>query len=292
LAVHRGLSWENRRPVGLKGFKNREMLWLWCRLQRNGYILDSNRISNVDSRANHLIDKINEADKETVGNLQDYVNEFFTSSLRESEFKWIDFNNRRLVLFIISCISSGNFSIRMPYTLFDPKVLIPRERIKLAFDLSLISINEKKNAISSLHDHWSSAIEIDPSLNWVNTKDDDQCRWLFSELQAGSFASWVSPELNYPVNNEDRIIAFFNALDRSGSDLHLKKLYLKDLKSKWSRKQRKLNGRKVQCNLNLDLLTKKNIKKLSDHRNLKMGELVDSLVAEEVARLMTDGFLL
>jgi hypothetical protein len=95
--------------------------------------------------------------------------------------------------------------------------------------------------------------------------------------------------LQYPVNNDERILVFLNALDRSGVSLNLKRLYLKELKSKWRRRQKKLDGNKVQCNLNVDLLTKENIKNISAYRGVKMGELIDALIVEEVERLKSEG---
>tara|TARA_R110001583_G_scaffold104780_1_gene252191 strand:+ start:185 stop:1060 length:876 start_codon:yes stop_codon:yes gene_type:complete len=288
LAVNFG--WEHRKPVGLsQNFKNREMLWLWCKLEKKGYGLDPALVGDISSRANHVIDKIVDADKETVGDFRNYDNACFSGRLDDSEFKWIDFNDRRLVSWIVENIYLGNLLIGVPITNFDQSVLRPHERIKLAFDLSMVNIKDKKDTMSYLKNNWSLLIEIDPRLDWVNKKNDEQCRWLVDQLKGGDFATCVSKEFNNPVNNEDRVVMFLNALDRSGVSLSLKKLYLNDLKSKWSRKQKKLDGSKVQCNLNVDSLTKENIKKLSGHRGLKMGELIDALVAEEIESLRAKG---
>lgn len=284
MAVNFG--WERRRPVGLsQNFKNREMLWLWCQLEKKGYRLDPALVGDVSGRANHVIDRILDADKETVSDFRFYDNACFSGRLDDSEFKWIDFNDRRLVSWIIENIDRGNLLIGVPITNFDQSVLRPSERIKLAFDLSVINIKDKKDTMSYLKNSWSFLIEVDPRLDWLNKKDDKQCRWLVEQLRGGDFADFVYEEFQNPVNNEDRVVMFLNALDRSGVSLNLKKLYLNDLKSKWNRKQKKLDGSKVQCNLNVDSITKENIKKLSGHRGLKMGELIDALVAEEIESL-------
>ncbi|MFB2707150.1 hypothetical protein [Marinobacter shengliensis] len=282
-------GWEHRRPAGLsQNFKNREMLWLWCQLEWKGYNLDATRVSDISSRANHIIDSILDADKETVDDLRRYESDCFSGRLDDEEFKWIDFNNRRLVSWVLGYINSGMLYVGTPTTNFDQSVLRSHERIKLAFDLSSLALNIKKDTMLHLRNNWSLLIGIDPSLDWVNRKDDEQCRWLVDQLQSGDFAPFISPEFQRPISNEDRVIMFFNAIDMSGFSLNIKRLYLKDLKSKWRRKQKKLDGRKVQCNLNVDSLTKENIKDISVRRKLKMGELIDALVAEEVARLKAE----
>lgn len=284
MAVNKGWGWEKRRPYGLsQDFKDREMLWLWCRLLIEGYRLDVNLVSNADSRANHLIESL--SDSETVAALSKYQDECFAKRVDDSEFNWIDFKNKRLVLWLLEQLKGGHLSVKVPYTNFDQSVLKPKEQIQLAFDISPVAMQVKKQDISDLRQMWSSLIDIDPSLDWIDKKNDDQCRWLVSEIQSSDLAPWISSELQFPVNSKDRFHLFINALDRSGIPLQMKRLFVGELKSKWSRRQKKLDGKKVQCNLNVDSLTKENIRKLSDHRGLKMGELIDALAAEEIERL-------
>lgn len=283
MAVNFG--WEHRKPVGLsQNFKNRELLWLWCRLEKNGYNLDATKISGKSSRGHYIIDWLMETEEVTMNDLRRYENDCFSGRLDDEEFKWMDFSNRRLVSWVLEYIYSESLSVRVPVTKFDQSVLSAEERIKLAFDLSLMVINIKKGDMLSLRNNWSLLSEIDSGLDWVNVKDDGQCRWLEDQLKCGDFESFISPEFQYPVNSEDRVVMFLNAIDMSGFPLSLKKLYLNELKSKWRRRQKKLDGRKVQCNLNVDLLTKENIKRLAGDRGLKMGELIDALVAAEITR--------
>jgi hypothetical protein len=265
------------------------MLWLWCQLSNKGYVLDESRVIDSNSRAFHLIEKIKESNVETVADLRRYNDECFSGRLDDQDFKWIDFNNRRLVFWIIWLIDSRSLLVEKPMTPFDQSILSPRERIQLAFDLSSLTIKGKKETLSYLHDSWSQLIAVDASLDWLSRRDDDQCIWLVNELSSSDFSCFVSPDLQYPVNNDERILVFLNALDRSGVSLNLKRLYLKELKSKWRRRQKKLDGNKVQCNLNVDLLTKENIKNISAYRGVKMGELIDALIVEEVERLKSEG---
>jgi hypothetical protein len=162
--------------------------------------------------------------------------------------------------------------------------LTPCEQIILAFDLSKEPISFKKEVMKNVRQIWSSLIEIDPHLEWVNKKDEDQCRWLVDEIRRSDLAPYISPDFQFPVNNEDRFLLFVSALDRTGFPLKFKTLFMNEIKEKWNRKKKKADAEKVQCNLNVSSLTKGHIKKLADDRNLKMGELIDALVAEEMER--------
>ena len=276
------LGWEKRKPVGLSCFKNREMLWLWCRLEANGYDLNPKLLGDAGSRANHLIDNV--AGRETVESLRAYRDECFSNRLDDSEFNWIDYNNKRLVEWLLESIFGDHISVKPTVTRFDESTLKSHERVNLAFDLSTLPIQIKKKAITDLRQAWSLLIDIDPSLDWVDKKHDDQCRWLVDEIKRSDLAQWISPRLQSPVNNEERYLLFINALDRSSFPLKLKTLFLSHIKAKWNRKKKKESAEKVQCNLNVNLSTKEYIKELADDRGLKMGELIDALVAEERER--------
>lgn len=276
-------DWEKRRPVGLSGFKNREMLWLWCRLEANNYDLNPKLVGDATSRANHLIDSIE--DKETVGTLRGYRDECFSNRLDESEFKWIDYNDKRMIYWLLEMIGERYIVVTFAETIFDQSLLTTREQIELAFDSSEVSISIKKDIMISLRKTWSSFIEIDPSLRWVDKKDDEQCRWLVDEIKGSDLAPWISPDLQSPIDNEDRYLLVINALDRSGVPFNFKTLFLGKIKEKWNRKKNKVDTEKVQCNLSVNELTHKNIRELANDRGLKMGKFIDALVAEEMERL-------
>jgi hypothetical protein len=276
------LSWEKRRPVGLSGFMNREMLWLWCKLEAKDYDLDQKLVVDFDSRANHLIDSV--AESETVGSLRAYRDECFSKRLDDSEFNWIDYKNKRLMEWLIEILFNNHFSVTLAVTSFDESILKLHERIKLAFDLSELSIQIKKEVMASLRQMWSLLLDVDPFLDWIDMKDNDQCRWLVDEIKRSDLSPYISYRLQFPVDNEGRYLLFVNALDRSNYPLKFKTLYLSDIKAKWNRKKKKESAEKVQCNLNVDLFTKEHIKELAESRGLKMGELIDALVAEERER--------
>jgi hypothetical protein len=276
------LNWEKRRPGGLSGFKNREMLWLWCKLEAKGYDLDQKLVVDFDSRANHLIDSI--AVNETVESLCAYRDECFSNRLDDSEFTWIDYNNKRLMEWLIEMLLNRHFLVTLAVTRFDESILKLHERIKLAFDLSELSVQVKKGVMTRLRQTWSLLLDVDPSLDWIDIKDDDQCRWLVEEIKGSDLAPYISYRLQFPVNNEDRYLLLVNALDRSNFPLKFKTLFLSDIKAKWNRKKNKESAEKVQCNLNVGLSTKEHIKELAKNRGLKMGELIDALVAEERER--------
>ncbi|MDS1311216.1 hypothetical protein [Marinobacter xiaoshiensis] len=275
-------TWEKRKPEGLSGFKNREMLWLWCRLEANGYILNSNLVSDADSRANHLIDNI--ADNETFESLRFYRDECFSNSLDSSEFDWINYNDKRLVHWLFEMIWGGYTAVTVASTSFDQSALKPREVIELAFDLNNLPIKVKKEVINNLRNNWSLLIEVDPGLEWVDKENEDQCRWLVDEIRKSDLAPYISPDLQSPVDNEDRFLLFVNTLDRTGMPLKPKKLFLSEMKAKWRRKNKKADAKKVQCNLNVLSSTKEYIEKIANDRSLKMGELIDALIAEEMKR--------
>lgn len=279
-------DWEDRKPHGLsKKFQNREMLWLWCKLEASGYSLDANRVSDVTSRANHLIASI--ADNETVGSLREYQDKCFSSRLDDSEFKWINQSDYRLLYWLLEMIS-GYYPDVVPIasivTSFDQSVLAPKERIKLIFDLNDIPFKLKKEAMLYLRQTWSTLIEVDPSFDWVNKQDEDQCRWLVDEIIKSDFSSFISPDLRFPVDNEERLLLVFNALDRSRYPLKFKKSLLGELKTKWSRRERKTSAEKMQWNITVKPATQQYIKELAKNKKMSMGEMIDSIVAEEMER--------
>lgn len=279
------MGWEKRRPVGLEGFKNRDMLWLWCRLEESGYSLNHGFLGSRDSRANHLIDCIE--DRETVGSLREYRHECFSNRLEDSDFDWIKGGGDRLIFWVHEMLWSRSLPVALAETRFNQSILSRFDQIALAFDLSKAPINVKKNTIENLRQSWSKLIGIDPYLKWVDIKDEDQCRWLVDQLQSSDLSRFVLPDLAYPVDNKGRLLLLFNALDRSTYGENIKILYINDLKNKWARKKRKSDTEKVQCNLNVNAITKKDIKKLADRRGLKMGEYIDAIVAEDKERVLS-----
>lgn len=213
-----------------------------------------------------------------------YRDECFSKRLDDSEFNWIDYKNKRLMEWLIEILFNHHVSVTLAVTSFDESILKLHERIKLAFDLSELSIQIKKEVMASLRQMWSLLLDVDPCLDWIDMKDNDQCRWLVDEIKRSDLSPYISYRLQFPVDNEGRYLLFVNALDRSNYPLKFKTLYLSDIKAKWNRKKKKENADKVQCNLNVDLSTKEHIKELAESRGLKMGELIDALVAEERER--------
>lgn len=277
-------EWEKRRPLGLSGFKNREMLWLWCRLEQDGYKFNQELLANANIRANHIIDRIE--DVETVGRLAEYRDELFANRLEDEEFSWIKKAGDRLIYWIHERLWARSLLVSPADTNFDQSILKRFDQIVLAFDLSKAPISVKKEEIKNLRREWSQLIEIDPYLTWIKEKDDSQCRWLVDEISKSDLYRFVLPDLSFPVDNQDRLLLFVNALDRSGYVTKLKILFLNDLKNKWARKKKKDDAEKVQCNLNVNAITKEDIKKLADGRGLKMGEYIDAIVAEDKERVL------
>jgi hypothetical protein len=278
------MDWEKRKPKGLDGFKNREMLWLWCKLERVGYKLNPDLVGDLESRANHLIDRILEADAESVGNLREFRDECFSRQLDESEFKWIVVGDERLKHWLIETLTQYSFDLGVVAPPFDQSGLRCREQVCLAFDLSDALIQVKRRVMSDIRRRWSENIEINPALDWISKNDEAQCRWLVDEIRQSDVGPWISQNLQSSVSNEDRLLLFANALDRVPFPPRTKKLFLKDLKSKWSKKSRKAVAAKVQCNLNVDPEIKRYIKESAKNRAVKMGEYVELLVAEEIER--------
>jgi hypothetical protein len=276
-------DWEEKKPHGLsKEFKNREMLWLWCRIEENGYRLNASLVSNVTSRANHLIASI--ADHETVGSLSNYQDKCFSGRLDDSEFKWISYHDERLVHWLLEMIWGHYLPVVPAVTSFDQSVLAPKERIELAFDLSDVPLKVKKEAMLYLRQTWSTLIEVDPSFDWVDKKDEGQCRWLVDEIRKSDFSPCISPDLNFSVDNEGRFLLAVNAFDRSGYPLKFKKSVLGELKTKWGRRERKTTAEKMQWNISVRPATQQYIKELAKTKKMSMGELIDSIVAEEMKR--------
>lgn len=278
------MDWEKRRPKGLAKFGNREMLWLWCKLHSVGYRLNPGLVSDSQSRANHLIDRILEADAESVGQLREYHDECFSRQLEESAFSWIAVGNERLERWITEALWQYSLGVGTVAPPFDPSALKCLERVTLTFDLSDEPIHAKKQAMSELRRRWSENIKIDPGLDWISTSDEEQCRWLVDEVWQSDYGPYISNELQYPVSNKERFLMFANALDRSGFPPRTKGLFLKDLKSKWSKKSKKAVAAKVQCNLNVDPEIKQHIKEAAKNRGVKMGAYVELLVTEEIER--------
>ncbi|WP_146083428.1 hypothetical protein [Marinobacter flavimaris] len=278
------MGWEKRRPVGLEGFKNRDMLWLWCRLEESGYSLNHGVLGSPDNRANHLIDCIE--DRETVGRLQEYRRECFSHRLEISDLAWIKSGGDRLLVWVHEMLRNRSLPVAPAETKFNQAILSKFEQILLAFDLSKAPVNVKKDTIENLRQKWSKLISIDPYLNWIDIKDEGQCRWLVDQVQNSGLSVFVPLDFAYPVDNKGRLLLLFSALDRSTYDEKIKVLFINDLKNKWARKKRKDDTEKVQCNLNVDAITKKNIKKLADQRGLKMGEYIDAIVAEDKERVL------
>lgn len=278
------MGWEQRKPKGLLGFKNREMLWLWCRLAKKGYRLNPNFVGDSDSRANHLIDSILEADAESVHQLREYRDECFSRQLDGAEFNWITVGDERLKHWFIEALMQYSLELGVIAPPFDQSVLKCREQAWLAFDLSDATIQVKRRVMADLRRRWSENIEINPGLDWVSKSCEVQCRWLVDEIRQSDFGPWISQGLQFPVSNEDRLLLFFNALDRSCFPPQIKKLFLKDLKSKWSKKSKRTSAEKVQCNLNVDPKIKQYIKESAKSRGIKMGEYVEFLVNEQIKR--------
>lgn len=236
-----------------------------------------------------MIKRIADSDDETVGTLREYRDECFSRQLGASEFNWIQSRDERLKYWIIEALSHYGQQIGANAPPFDQSVLSYREQVMLTFDLGDAPVQTKKWVMSELRRHWSSNIEIDPGLAWISKGDEEQCRWLVEELLQSDIGSWVSHDLQFPVSNEDRFLMIANALDRSGLPLQFKKLFLKDLKSKWDKKNKKTVSEKVQCNLNVDPEIKQYIKESAKDRGVKMGEYVELLVTEEIKRQQAQG---
>ncbi|WP_336368099.1 hypothetical protein [Marinobacter sp. C2H3] len=267
-------------PESLSDFQYRELIWLWYYLEGRGWQLDIACLSNPEALSIFISRALGEAEEKLFSEIREAKS---MSIIDSKEITVLNGSDRRVISWLLYQVHKlYNFSFRSEWFhnyLSDESVFLA------ALDCDSRSVVAKKEILAQLRANWSSVLEFDQYLNWIDDKDEEQSYWLLSQASSANLPHEVLGEVNAPINSKERVIKFRCILDQSNLSIDLKKDFVDRLKRQWSAKGRLKSKDRVQSNLLVLPETKDGIKKLKGRFQLKTGgEVLDKLVKEALNR--------
>lgn len=278
MAVHDSDAPAHPVPEAFKKFKDRDWRWLWVAMtglrfqllpeasvppsQRQQYLLSQLTMQQPD----HWVRQLSDMHKNQV--------------ISDTAFEWIEKENDRLLIWLLGRGSNTSG----PILAFGYRG-IPRESRRDQFILLIDNWNvtpeQKLQYLDHLRQDWSRSKIRDQDTKWLNPKSPDQIQWAWEYLLKNAKAVLIPS----PVTLAETYAGVLASLDHL-SDIHQaeKRLFLDKMRKTWSQKKyRDSDNARKQFYLPLNKQAIKHLEWLTTERQQKASEIVEQLLANEVA---------
>lgn len=255
------------------GTRLQNLVWLQCK--RDGLITDR---LNLHPHERDALTGILEGFvkrntiSDTLNNIRGRIKRGF---LPEKSFDWIDEKYSRQTRFILKIIPKDYLRDINPNKL--TSYLNPKDLIKSFIDIDATSASGDQAIVDDLHQQWIEIKSTDTYFKWYKNKDTQSkieftFDWIKNQPELTSPPYWLNQTL-------DDLMTYFDFFIKGKPE---KELLTLKIKKNWSQNnyRRNLKGKR-QCNFILKNHTIKNLEKLSQHYNLSMTEILDTLINME-----------
>jgi len=258
-------------PAELKGFKQRELRWLWSQLQRMG--LNSVQESSISlscrsSYLTHLI-QATQNPKETI---QTILSTKENMLVPQSTVEWINREDTRLLVWLFNQAQVHSLPISYDFPPIDEAF----ETLILAIDNWMTPIEQKRQLLNTLRGQWSAVRTNDEQTKWLNRSDSDQCIWAWKYLSK----NMLTHKALHPITINDRHVAILASLDNM-SKMHPaeKTLFIHQMRKAWSqRKYRYSDKAKKQVSIPMNSNTKKKLESIANKQGVSIGDALQKII--------------
>lgn len=260
---------EDLPALGDVAISNREYIWTWLQLYRDGNQLDPHSCARSS-----MIDEIDQILKSSPGTRIRLSAKMKRLLLPTEDFEWIADDDRQL-----AWLAPKLEEITRSQVPREARHLRGRDRIIAMIDVWDEHLDAKAKDIEKLAREWKRHRLGDPIFEWFADKKDGEKRcalaWEWLQLNMARL-----PFGQNPITNYAELLKYF---DRGEHKPLEQKLIIREIKKRWSRKQYdERNSDKKQVNLLLSKLAISQMDRLATERNLKRAELIEQLICQEL----------
>ncbi|MEN4982275.1 hypothetical protein [Acinetobacter modestus] len=214
-------------------------------------------------------------------NFEDIIEDCSITLPKISEFKWIDKNNTRQLLFLYQLIKDSPLEIHY----IDNNEIYNYILINYSPHL-LDNIDTRIKSINELKELWEETIEID-YLNWIKIKDKTQVEWIIKYIHKliSKDIKLYSKELE---TNYWTALLILDIYKHEEGESHFIETINK-MKKSWTQYQYRIDGKiKKPYHLPLTKQSKNYLEKLAELHNMKESKLLEVLIEKAYQEDMLD----
>lgn len=266
-------------PDAFKKFKDRDWRWLWAAMTNLRFQLPPEATVPPSQRQQHMLAllAIQQPPDQWIRQLSDMHK---NCVIREEAFEWIGKDDDRLLIWLLGRINTllGN---TFGFGILGTPRECRRDQIILSIDLWTSTPEQKIQSLDGLRQEWGRVRTPDQDIKWLDPKNEEQLKWAWDYLLKQAKAVFIPA----PVTPGETHAAVLASLDRM-SDGHPaeKRVFLDKMRKTWSQKKyRDSDNARKQFYLPLNKQAIKDLEWLTNERQQKASEIVEQLLAKEVA---------
>lgn len=262
---------------------------------------------NMPNDLEQIIDAIDDILR--INNLnQELINSIYQNLtyyvVTDEYIEWIDKNNKRLLLNILSRLNHynnyGHVDFIIPTYQAQPNfnqvgfTTGPTftnnnlyYKFKLEFDRLKINSTQKVNILAEIKYYWTQIMQNNKTNKWIKENDTEQLYWAWNYLQKNNKAIYRFDSLISDSDYYHYILASLDYLIFLPPAEHI--LFLDRMKRTWSQKKFRDSGKaKKPFHLPLTKDTHKKIEFLEGYLNKSKSQVIEYLVEVEFQKTQTD----
>ena len=265
-------------PDAFKKFKDRDWRWLWATMAQR-FQLPPEASVPPSQRQQYLLTQLN---------FQQFPEQWVTELagqhknlvLAESAFEWIGKEDDRLLIWLLGRLNNANgqtFSFGFLATPRESR----RDQFILSVDIWQATPEQKLLHLDNLRQDWVRVRTSDQDTKWLDPKNEEQMKWAWDYLTKQGKAVFIPTPVT-PAETHAAVLASFDRM----SDGHPaeKRVFLDKMRKTWSQKKyRDSDNARKQFYLPLNKQAIKDLEWLTNERQQKASEIVEQLLAKEVA---------
>ena len=279
-------AWSHTRqelPSELKGFKDREMRWLWRYLSANSWHLPNEADVPPSERGAVIASLI--AGQPNQGELVRWILDSRKNMLvAEDHFAWLEKSDDRLLIWTLRQLEKyySPANPHLPIVSFRPGSTVyvtpetRRDEIILAMDMASSTVEHKIKYMTELRAKWAQDRMPDSDTRWISAKNHDQLVWAWEYLTK-AFKAMTLPQ---PVRDKDYYSCILASLDNMQVNHPAeRKLFVEKMKKTWSQKKYRDSGKaKKPYYMPLSKDARSALEDLAKHHETTPHELVETLI--------------
>ncbi|MDX5337319.1 MAG: hypothetical protein LPK13_14660 [Marinobacter sp.] len=290
-------TWPQTRrelPAELKGFKDREIRWLWRYMLANRWPLP-NEVDVLPSERGAMIANLILGEPAPNQVIQWILDSRKNMLVGEDHFAWLEKGDDRLLIWTLSELEKyyAQISAQLPIGGFRPSSVYfvtpenRRDEIILAMDMANATVEQKINFMANLRAGWAQVRTPDSDTRWISAKNHDQLVWAWEYLNK-AFKAMTLPQ---PVRDKDYYSCVLASLDNMQvHHLAERKLFIEKMKKTWSQKKYRDSGKaKKPYYMPLSKEARSMLETLAEHREVSPHDFVEMLIQKAYEEDFPDG---
>lgn len=268
-----------QQPKDEFGFSDRDIHWIWntYRLYETNFTVQH----SATQQKREIIKNFINSHPNRVYILSGLSTQKDSQLVNESEFKWINKNDHRLLIILINILTRENHLNLSPTTITNNY-----DYFISAFDNLLLSKDIKLNNLNRLKFIWSNFENNKNTTKWINVFDPEQISWAWDYLKKTNYLAYTPvPPITFTTRYE-YILASLDLIEHFNNPA-TKELFLLKMKKTWAQKKYRDSGKiKKPHHLPLTRESHEQLKELSVVLNKPFSTVLEFIIEKSYKEYM------